>query len=103
MRERCGLFVVPKEIQQEAHRRAVIALRCVNALLPDATPRQQKRFANRILTMCDGKDRRVRITQDQARELISPHMQCIAKNCPELVFWEPIARSLNLWFEMMDE
>jgi hypothetical protein len=41
----------------------------------------------------------VRITQQQAQALIAPHMQCLAKNCPELVFWEPIARSLNLFFE----
>ena len=60
-------------------------------------------MANRILTMCDGKDRRVRITQRQAQTLISPHMQCIAKNCPELVFWEPIARSLNMFFNDGEE
>jgi len=95
--------VIPMDIRREAHRRAVIALRCVNALLPDATPRQQKKMANRILTMCDGKDRRVRITQQQAQALISPHMQCIAKNCPELVFWEPIARSLNMFFNDEEE
>ena len=40
----------------------------------------------------------MRITQQQAQALISLHMQCIAKNCPELVFWEPIARGLNLFF-----
>jgi hypothetical protein len=95
--------VIPMDIRREAHRRAVIALRCVNALLPDATPAQHKKMANRILTMCDGKDRRVRITQQQAQALISPHMQCIAKNCPELVFWEPIARSLNMFFNDEEE
>jgi hypothetical protein len=48
--------------------------------------------------MCDGKDRRVRITQEQARELILPHMQCIKDDCPQLCFWEPIVRSLNIFF-----
>jgi len=38
-----------------------------------------------------------------ARELIMPHMKFTAKNRPELVVWETIARGLNLWFEMMDE
>jgi len=87
-----------KAICQAAHKRVVAVMRCLAVLVPEATPRQQKKMANRILTMCDGKDRRVRITQQQAQALISPHMQCIAKNCPELVFWEPIARSLNLFF-----
>jgi hypothetical protein len=85
-------------IYQAAHERVVAVLRCLAVLVPDATPRQKKRIANKILTLGDGKDRRVRITQEQARDLIMPHMQCIAKNCPELVFWEPIARSLNIFF-----
>ena len=67
-------------------------------LVPGASPRQKKRLANKILTLADGKDRSVRITREQARELILPNMQCLAKECPELVFWEPIARSLNLFF-----
>jgi hypothetical protein len=95
--------VIPTDVRREAHRRVCAVLRCLAVLVPDATPRQRKRLANKILTLADGKDRSVWITQEQARELIMPHMQCIAKNCPELVFWEPIARSLNLWFEMVDE
>jgi hypothetical protein len=78
--------------------RVGIVLRTVEALVPDATPRQKKRIANRILTLCDGKDRTVKITQAQAQDLILPHMQCIAKECPACFFWEPIARSLNLFF-----
>ena len=38
------------------------------------------------------------ITQAQAQDLILPHMQCISKECPACFFWEPIARSLNLFF-----
>jgi hypothetical protein len=95
-------MVIPVEIRREAHRRVVIALRCVNALLPDASPAQQKRICNRILTLTDGRDRRVRITQQQACDLIFPHMQCLATWCPELIFWEPISRSLNMFFHGED-
>ena len=87
-----------KQICEVAAFRAGVVLRTVEALVPDATPCQKKRIANRILTLCDGKDRPVKITQAQAQDLILPHMQCIAKECPELIFWEPIARSLNLFF-----
>jgi hypothetical protein len=90
--------LIPIDVRREAHRRVFAVLRCLDVLLSDATPARRKHIANRILTMCDGKDRSVRITQKQARELIMPHMQCIAKNCPELVFWEPISRSLNMFF-----
>jgi hypothetical protein len=90
--------VIPKDVRREAHRRVSAVLRCLAVLVPGATPRQRKRLANKILTLADGKDRSVRITQEQARDLISPHMQCIASWCPELVFWEPISRSLNIFF-----
>ena len=80
--------LIPIDGRREAGRRVCAALRCLDVLLPDATPARRKHIANRILTMCDGKDRRVRITPEQARELIMPHMQCIARECPELVFWE---------------
>src|SRR5271154_1137272 len=78
--------------------RAGLLLRTVQALVADATPLPEKRIANCIPKRCDGKDRSVKITQAQAQELILPHMQCVAKACPELIFWEPIARSLNLFF-----
>ena len=29
-------------------------------------------------------------------------MQCPAERCPELVFWEPVARSLNIFFHEED-
>jgi hypothetical protein len=86
-----------KVVHIDSRRR--VALQVVDLLLPGAAPARRKHIADRILAMCDGKDRRVRITPEQARELIMPHMQCIAKNCPELVFWEPIARSLNIYFD----
>lgn len=87
-----------EDICQLAGFRVGIVLRTIEALVPDATPRQKKRIANRILTLLDGKDRTIKITQAQAQDLILPHMQCISKDCPACFFWEPIARSLNLFF-----
>ncbi len=85
-------------ICQAAHERVSAVLRCLAELVPDATPRQRKRLANKILTLCDGKDRSVKITQGQAEALIMPHLQCIRTDCPQLCFWEPISRSLNIFF-----
>jgi hypothetical protein len=87
-----------KAICRAAHKRVVAVLRCLEVLVPNATPRQKKRLANKILALCDGKDRSVKITQGQAEALIMPHLQCIRTDCPQLCFWEPISRSLNLFF-----
>jgi hypothetical protein len=81
--------------------KAVLSL--IDSLVPHATPRQKKRLANKILTLLDGTDRTVRITQDQARDLILPHLQCIKDNCPQLCFWEPISRTLNIFFNEEDQ
>ena len=80
----------------EAHRRAMVALNCVDELLPSATPQRRRRLASRILSLF--WDEQHGFTQWQAQELVEPHMQCIAKNCPLLVFWEPISRSIRLFF-----
>ena len=90
--------VIPIDVRTEAHRRVCAVLRCLAVLVSDATPRQRKRLSNKILTLLDGKDRSVRITEAQARDLISPHIHCIAPSCPQLCFWDPISRSLNLFF-----
>ncbi len=92
-----------KAICNAAHQRVVAVLRCLDILVPDATPRQKKRIANKILTLCDGKDRSVKITQAQAQDLILPHLQCIREDCPQLCFWEPISRTLNIFFIEEDE
>lgn len=87
-----------KVICNAAHKRVAAVLRCLDILVPEATPRRKKRIANKILTLCDGKDRSVKITPTQARDLIMPHLQCIREDCPQLCFWEPISRSLNIFF-----
>ncbi|MGB7436863.1 MAG: hypothetical protein WBR26_24300 [Candidatus Acidiferrum sp.] len=92
-----------KAICIAAHKRVVAVLRCLDILVPEATPRQKKRIANKILTLCDGQDRSVKITQAQAQDLILPHLQCIREDCPQLCFWEPISRTLNIFFNEEDE
>ncbi len=54
---------IPIEVRKEAHRRVSAVLRCLAVLVPDATPRQRKRLANKILTLADGKDRSLRISR----------------------------------------
>jgi len=90
--------LIPKDVRIEAHRRVSAVLRCLAVLVLDAPSQQRKRLANKILTLADGKDRSVQITQEQARDLILPHLQCIREDCPHLCFWEPISRSLNIFF-----
>jgi hypothetical protein len=78
--------------------RAWVAYRTVNALLPDGSDRTKMRIARRILSLCDGKDRSVRITEPTVKEMVLRNSQCIAKNCPMLLFTEPLARELNCYF-----
>jgi len=85
-----------------AKMRVHVAYRCVVALLPDADDRKRVAIARRILTLCDGKDRSVKITPAQARDLVLPQLQCLARECPLLMFDEPLSRSLNLFFSEED-
>jgi hypothetical protein len=87
-----------EQIRKLASERVAAVIRCIDALCPGLDPRRKKRLANKILTLCDGKDRSVKITQTQAQDLIMPHLQCIREDCPQLCFWEPISRSLNMFF-----
>ena len=68
-----------RNVSIEAARRAQVALKCVDSLLPDATPRRRRILASKILSMCwDERAGFMRgMTQRQAQELISPHMQCL--------------------------
>ena len=87
---------VNRNVSIEAASRARIALQCVDLLAWDATPARRRRLASRILAMC--WDDAAGFTQAQAEDLIAPHLQCIARNCPLCVFWEPISRSIRLFF-----
>jgi len=71
----------------------------IDALVPDATPRQEKRIASKIPTLCDGKGSQLADHSGSSTRPILAHLQqCIAKECPLLCFWEPISRSLNMFF-----
>jgi hypothetical protein len=78
--------------------RAGLAVRTVYALMPDASPRMKKKVANKLLTWTDGKDRSVRITEPIVREMVLRHSQCLQRNCPALLFTEPLTRELNAFF-----
>jgi hypothetical protein len=87
-----------EQICKLASERVAAVIRCIDVLCPGLDPRRKKRLANKILTLCDGKERSVKITQGQAETLIMPHLPCIRTDCPQRCFWEPISRSLNLFF-----
>jgi hypothetical protein len=81
-----------------AKMRAHVAFRTVEALLPDADSRRKMRITRRILSLCDGRDRSVKASPAQARDLILPHVQCVQRECPLLIFDEPLSRALNKFF-----
>lgn len=91
-----------ERISRIASERVRAVIRCIDVLLPGIDVRRKKRIAHRILTLCDGRDRSVKITPPQAQEIILPHLQCISRNCPMLCAWEPISRSLTAFFAEED-
>jgi hypothetical protein len=86
------------QICEAASFRAGVAYRTVNALLPDATNRTKMRIARKILSLCDGKDRSLKISPAQLQELVMPNWQCIDRDCPACFFWEPMSRAINEFF-----
>lgn len=87
-----------EQICKLASEHVTAVIRCIDVLCPGLDPRRKKRLANKILTLCDGKDRSVKITQGQAEALIMPHLPCIRTDCPQRCFWDAIAVSLNHFF-----
>jgi hypothetical protein len=87
-----------EQIGKLASEHVAAVIRCIDVLCPGLDPRRKMHLTNKILTLCDGKDRSVKITKGQAEALIMPHLPCIRTDCPQRCFWEPIARSLNLFF-----
>jgi len=78
--------------------RAGVAFRTANALLPGATNRQLMRAARRILTICDGKPRLPQITENVIKDMFLRNSQCLSKQCPMLLFTEPLVREINCYF-----
>ena len=82
-----------------ARRRVEAVLACIDVLLPGVEVRRQRRTAKRILTLCDGQERQRRITPAQAKDIVLRHVQCVRRDCPMLIFSEPLSRELNQFFE----
>jgi len=78
--------------------RVLTAWACAALLRPDLSPAGKEKLAKRILKMAESKDLRLAITPAQAQEIVLSNVQCIAKNCPMLLFSEPLSRELNLYF-----
>lgn len=88
-----------EDVCSGATMRVHCAYRCVVALLPDADDRKRVRIARKILTLCDGKDRTVKITPAACQELVMANWQCLSRECPACFFWEPLSRALTEYFE----
>jgi hypothetical protein len=88
-----------QQICDLARRRVVAVLQCVDVLLPGIDARRKKRLANRILTLCDGKDRTRKISPAAVEEIFFEQMQCIYHKCPMLLFSKQLAEQVNAYFE----
>jgi len=71
---------------------------CAALLRPDLSPAGKEKLAKKILKMAESEDHRMGITPAQAQEIVLSNVQCIAKNCPLLIFADPLARELNAFF-----
>ena len=78
--------------------RVLTAWACAALLRPDLSPAGKKKLAKKILKMAESEDHRLGITPAQAQEIVLSNVQCIAKNCPMLLFTEPLSREINLFF-----
>jgi hypothetical protein len=87
-----------RSIIQLAHLRAETVVRAVSVLMPNANYHQRRKVCNKILSLCDGKDRTRQISEDALASIVLSNFQCIAHNCPLLFFWEPMSRRLNEFF-----
>lgn len=85
-----------------AKMRAHVAYRTACALLPDADDRKRVRIARKILTVCDGRNRCVTITEAGLQEIVMQNWQCIDRECPACFFWEPMSRQINAYFAEED-
>jgi hypothetical protein len=78
--------------------RVLTSWACASLLRPDLSPAGKEKLAKKILKMAESKDQRLGITPAQAQEIVLSNLQCIAKNCPMLLFSEPLSREINLFF-----
>lgn len=90
-------------LKKEAARRVKVALDCVYALLPEATPRRKKFLATWILDMVRNEHHGLYrgITEEQLRYLTEPEMQCYFKRvgrCPLMVWWSRAAQAVRMYY-----
>jgi hypothetical protein len=78
--------------------RVLTAWACAALLRPDLGPAGKQKLANKILKMAESEGHRLAISPAQAQEIVLSNTQCIAKNCPMLLFSEPLSREINLFF-----
>ena len=86
-------------VRDLARRRVDAVLACIEVLLPGSDTKRKKKIANRILELCHGQERRREITPAEARDVVLRHVQCVKRDCPLLIFSEPLSRELNRFFE----
>lgn len=78
--------------------RVLTAWACAALLRPDLSPAGKEELAKKILKMAESEGPSLGITPAQAQEIVMSNVQCIAKNCPMLIFAEPLSREINLLF-----
>jgi hypothetical protein len=79
--------------------RVLTAWACAALLRPDLSPAGKEKLAKKILKTAESKDHKLGITPAQAQEIVLSNVQCIAKNCPLLIFADPLARELNAFLQ----
>jgi len=82
---------------QRCRDRALAVWSCVSVLRPDLSPREKEALAKKVLKLAARKGR-LAITPAAAQEIVLANIQCISKNCPMLLFSEPLSREINLYF-----
>ena len=79
--------------------RVLTAWACAALLRPDLSPAGKETLAKKSLKIAESKNHRLGITPAQAQEIVLSNVQCIAKNCPLLIFADPLARELNAFLQ----
>jgi hypothetical protein len=79
--------------------KALTAWVCAALLRPGLNPAGKETLAKKILKLAESTNHRLGLTATQVREIVLSHTQCGAKDCPMLIFADPLARELNAFFQ----
>jgi hypothetical protein len=86
-----------------------VALHCALILKPNASPKELKKLAQKILSLGEDEDtstRRIWINDAQCVELVWANSQCVKNqtgHCPLLIFGKQLADHLNQFFNGEDD